>query len=219
MAMSSEPLPEWVFDVYETDVWPEDEPRSRSLMEELEIDGDLIRSSLRYTLIAPLLPTQPMSDNPNGSQSNPFLRHGDKLHHDFWGPCLVVTVYGVLLSIGRVYSVSWVYVVWLLASMAHHLVSRTWSPASTFALHCAVSGYSVLPFIPVSLVIYLLRPAIVVSSTLTYLAILWSSLAALKVYWQMNASASAEDRRKLVFLVPSVVLMELYFSSLLPMIM
>ena len=217
--MSSAPLPEWVFDVHETDLWPEDESGARALMDELEIDADLIRSSLWYTLLAPFLPTLPPNDSSEGAPANPFLRHGDKLHHDFWGPCLVVTAFGVLLSIGRVYSVSWVYVVWLLASMAHHLISRTWSPTSTFALHCAVSGYSVLPFIPVSMVVYLLRPAIVVSLALTYLAVLWSSLAALKVYWQMNATASPEDRRKLVFLVPSVVLMELYFSSLLPMIM
>ena len=212
--MSSEPIPEWIFDVHESDIWAEEE--HRSLLEEMEIDLSLVKTSLRYVLAAPLLSSQLSGD---GQANNPFLRLVDRKHHDFWGPCAVVTAYGVLLSIGRVYSVSWVYVVWLLSSMIHHLICRTWNQDSTFALHLAVSGYSVLPFIPVSLVIYLLQPSIIASLALTYAAILWSSLSALKIYWQIVASESPEERRKALFLVPSVVLMELYFSSLLPMIM
>jgi hypothetical protein len=212
---TSAPLPDWIFDVYDTDIWPEDE--HKSLLEELEIDFAQIVKCLSFVVSSPIHFTH-SHDKQVAHNSNPFLNLRDEHHHDFWGPCLVVSMYAFVLSLGRVYNVTSIYIIWLFSSLMLHLTCRTWMP-STFAFHCAIIGYSTFPFVPVSLLAVVFHPTIIVSEVLTYTAIGWASWSAIKTYRQMTGAGPVEEKRKTIFLVFCVVLAELYFSSLLPMIM
>lgn len=198
---------DWMFDVYETDNWLEEEQMpAKSLLEELEIEPLHIFQCTMYMFQAPFFKTL----------INPFIT--EEHHHDFWGPCLIVSLYALILSIGRVSNVSWVYVIWMVSSFILHLTCRSWYAASTLAMHVGISGYSVAPFLPISLMVVLFRPPIVVAQILTYLGIAWSSFSAMKTYLHIFAGEPAEDKARRILLAMPVLLMELYFSSLLPMI-
>lgn len=211
---SATPLPDWMFEVHESDAWHEDEP-PKSLLQELEVDPHHILKCIAYVFRAPFIRSQLTADK---SYSNPFVLTDEDNHHDFWGPCLLVSIYALVLSLGRVNNVSWVYIIWILSSLAQHLVYRTWCADTTLALHLAISGYSLAPFIPISVFVVFFRPSILGALALTYLAIIWAFYAALKIHWQLSFCLSPESRKKIVLLVFPLLLTELYFSSLLPMI-
>jgi hypothetical protein len=206
------PLPEWMFDVYDNDVWPEDQ--QKSLLEELEIDPLLITKCVYFIISAPFN----RYNTEKQASLNPFINNPDEHHHDFWGPCLMISLYALVLSIGRVEGVSWLFIIWFVASLIQHLTCRTWNKSSTLALHCAISGYSIIPFIPISIAVIVFKPSIVLALILSYIAIAWSSISAFKSYLHMSVDLNAEDKKKLVLLLFSVILMEMYFSSVLPML-
>jgi hypothetical protein len=126
----------------------------------------------------------------------------------------VVSVYGLVLWLGRVKDVPWIYLIWGVGGLVNHLISRVWS-SSTLLIHSALLGYSVAAIVPFAWVILFLRPPVWLSTLLEVLSILWSSSAAILSY-SMIFSLSAETKPRLNLLFPCVVMMEVYFVSLLP---
>jgi hypothetical protein len=200
--------------VHESDTWLVEPEIQKSLLEELEISPYHILRCITYVLIAPCYRNQPTDK----FSSNPFTVQPEDKHHDFWGPCFIVSMYALVLSVGRVSSVSWVYVMWILASLIQHLTCRIWYTESTLAMHLAITGYSILPFIPITLIVTFCNPSILGALIITYIAVAWSSWAAIKTHILLAASLPADNRRKYLLLTVPVVLAELYFSSLIPMI-
>lgn len=133
---------------------------------------------------------------------------------DFWGPCAVVSAYCIILWIGRVREVPWVFFVWACAAVLNHLVSRVWCHSSLM-IHVALLGYSIVPLIPFSLLIVILRPSTPIGLSMEFVSIVWASLAAATSYNTIFA-VSAEQRPRLRLLYPAGILMTLYFTSLIP---
>jgi hypothetical protein len=134
---------------------------------------------------------------------------------DFWGPCSVFSLYGAILFAARVKEVPWLYVIWSVGATFNHLVCRVWLPSSKLLMHMALLGYSATPLIPFAIVIALVRPPIWVSYLLEMAAILWAASAAVLSY-NIVFSGPSEKKSRLLLLLPSVILMELYLISLLP---
>jgi hypothetical protein len=130
----------------------------------------------------------------------------------------VISIYGALLWLDRVRDVPWLYVIWSLASLFNHMVCRVFLKSSHVMAHISLLGYSVTPIIPLATLVVVLRPPIWICTVLVLLAVAWSSLAAITSYFIVfKTVADAEERRKLMLVLPSVVLMELYLISLLPL--
>ena len=74
---------------------------------------------------------------------------------DFWGPCLVVSVYILILWLGNVRDGTWTYVIWTITSIFNHFVMRSYNK-STLLMHMSILGYSIAPMIPFSTLILLI---------------------------------------------------------------
>lgn len=136
-------------------------------------------------------------------------------HIDFWGPCLVVSLYGSLLWFGRVRDVPWLFVIWSLGGVFNHLICRVWFSPSNIMMHTALLGYSVTPMIPLAGIIILFRPQVWLIYCIEIFAVLWCSFAAILSY-VIICNAPSDKKHRLSLLIPSVVLLEMYIISLLP---
>jgi hypothetical protein len=133
---------------------------------------------------------------------------------DFWGPCAIVSVYCMILWLGRVRDVSWIFIIWSVAGIMNHFISRVFYHSS-FMIHIALLGYSLTPVIPFAAILLLTHPPSWLATALTGIAILWASTSAVLSYSTI-VPVSIENKPKLKLLFPIVILMELYFTSLLP---
>lgn len=150
------------------------------------------------------------------TRTSPSNSNKQQYRHDFWGPCAVVTLYGLLLSLGSGRDVSWVYVVWCGSAIFMHLICRVWCDISTFSLHFAVIGYSISPMIfPMSLLILVLKPVRWISFLLEAMAVILASHAAFCSYRHVCKFTPAEATRSSLLILP-IVVTNLYFMSLLP---
>ena len=133
---------------------------------------------------------------------------------DFWGPCAVVSIFSLVLWLGRVREVPWIYLMWSIAATVNHLVSRVWYHSSLM-IHVALLGYATVPLIPFAIIIVIFNPPVWISTTLEVLSIIWASLSAITSYATIMI-VPAEQRPRLRLLYPTAVVMALYLTSLLP---
>lgn len=134
---------------------------------------------------------------------------------DFWGPCSVVSLYGIILWLGRVKGVSWIYVIWSVAALFNHLVSRVWYAHSSLLIHVALLGYSMTSVLPFAAVILLLKPPVWLATIFEIVSVSWASTAAIISYLTIF-SLAVENKSRVQLLFPTVVLMEIYMLSLIP---
>lgn len=134
---------------------------------------------------------------------------------DFWGPYGTVSLLILILWIGHVRDVPWIYVIWSAAAVFNHFVTRPWYPSS-FLTHVALLGYSIAPLIPFATVILIAKPPVVIKTILEIVAIAWGSTAAILSYLTVIVTTSLEAKSKMTLLYPMVILMQLYLMSLLP---
>lgn len=147
---------------------------------------------------------------------HPLLTTSNQTHIDFWGPCMVVSLYGAILWMARVPDVPWIYVIWSLGATFNHFVCRVWFNPSKLMIHSALLGYSITPIIPLAGLIIILRPQIWLVYLFECIAIFWSTLAAILSY-VIICNAPSDKKHRLKMLIPSIILMEMYLISLLPM--
>lgn len=133
---------------------------------------------------------------------------------DFWGPCSIMSTYVLLLWLARVKAVSWIFVIWTAAAVVNHMVCRVFYH-SKLLLHVSLLGYCVAPMIPMALLILLLPLPAWLSSLLQGVGVLWASAAGILTYSTIFSLAS-ELRPRLRLLFPTVLLMNLYISCLVP---
>ena len=146
---------------------------------------------------------------------HPLIASTTQSHIDFWGPCLVVSLYGAILWLARVPDVPWLYVIWSAGAAFNHLVCRAWFNPSKLMVHSALLGYSVTPLIPLAGLRLVLRPAVWLIYLIEIIAVFWATLAAILSY-VIICNAPSDKKHRLTLLVPSVLLMEMYIISLLP---
>jgi len=169
--------------------------------------------------IHPLQSSHNTASSPLSSPSSSSLlsTSAQKNHIDFWGPCAIVSGYGAILWIGNVRDVPWIYIIWLVASIFNHFVCRVWFTHPKLLLHSALLGYSVTPILPLAGIHLLFRPPFIISAMIILFALIWSSFSAVMAYSVICSNASSEERQRLLLLIPSIILMEAYLMSLLPM--
>mmetsp|Transcript_3266 Transcript_3266/g.5081 ORF Transcript_3266/g.5081 Transcript_3266/m.5081 type:complete len:224 (-) Transcript_3266:1194-1865(-) len=201
-------LPRWIFEVDEEDEIQGDS----SLLEELEIDPAHIYRSILWMLFGPCFQLTGMP-NKKHPLHNMGL-HSDNRSIDFFGPCSMVSLYSLVLWLGRVRDVPWVFVIWSIAAVMNHFISRVWCKSSLM-IHIALLGYSVSPIIPFAAIIVLVNMPIWLATILEMMSILWATIAAVLSY-SMILSVAPEHKQKLTLLFPVVILMEIYFISLIP---
>lgn len=151
------------------------------------------------------------------SERHPLLtmsRTNGKQIFDFWGPCLIISIYGAVLWLCRVKDVPWIYAIWSLTAVFNHLVCRVFLN-SKLTMHSALLGFSVAPLIPFSAVLVILRPQAWIVFLVEVVAILWATASAAQSYWSI-CHTSSENKHKLWLLLPSTLLMQLYLVSLMP---
>jgi hypothetical protein len=134
---------------------------------------------------------------------------------DFWGPFGIVTLLILILWIGRAREVSWIYVIWGVAAVFNHFVTRVWYRSRLLA-HIALLGYSSAPLIPFVVAILLFRPNLWITVTLEMLAVIWGSSAAILSYSYVIIATNGEIKKRIPLLYPIVVIMHFYLMSLLP---
>ena len=157
-----------------------------------------------------------ISDVDSSSSNNPDTTTTRQYRHDFWGPCAVVTLYGLFLWLGSGRDVSWVYVVWCGSAIFMHFICRVWCDISTFSLHFAITGYAMSPMIfPMSVLILVLKPVRWVSFLMEVVAVCLASYASICSY-QHVCKFSPEETTRVPLLILPIVLTNLYFMSLLP---
>jgi hypothetical protein len=170
-------LPDWVFDVDETDEAPSS---SQSILQELEIDIVHIRKVSTYMLSNVLIKAYKVFDPRYVMTDTVHPLAGDS-SFEFWGPFAVVSLYTAILWLGRVRNVSWIFFVWIFFSFFMHIVARV-SFKSTYALHISILGYSFLPIIPFSVMVVLIRPPVWLASTAQSIAVAWAAASAYTSY-------------------------------------
>ena len=133
------------------------------------------------------------------------------------GPCTIVSLYGAILWIGNVRDVPWIYIIWLVASIFNHFICRVWFTHPKLLLHSALLGYSITPILPLTSIHVIFHPPFFISVMIILCSLAWSSFSAIMAYSVICSNASQEERQRLLLLVPSIVLMEAYLLSLLPL--
>lgn len=134
----------------------------------------------------------------------------------FWGPCTVISIYCLLLWLGKIRDTPWIFVIWTIASTVNHLVSRVWY-RSTLMFHVALLGYSITPILPFAIIIIFLRPPFWLATMLELLGVWWASSAAIYSYSTIM-TVTVEQNSKLYLLYPVVIVMEMYFTSVMPLV-
>ena len=203
-------LPHWIFDVDEDDD-PLDLRQNSSLLQELEIDLEQIGTCIAWMFTAPW---RQLFSRPSVG-AHPIHR---ATNVDFWGPCFCVTTYGTVLWFCNVRDVPWIYIIWTLGGIFNHLTARVWFNTSTLLLHLAILGYSISPLIPMALLIALARPPLWVASCIEFVALLWAAFAAHLSYRLVcrPTGSSTQPKPRVPLLTPPIVLMQMYFISVLP---
>jgi hypothetical protein len=151
------------------------------------------------------------------NKKHPFHKMGllsDNKSIDFFGPCAMVSLYCLVLWLGRVRDVPWVYVIWSVAAVVNHFLSRVWCKSSLM-IHIALLGYSVTPLIPFAALIVLLNMPIWLATVLEIISIFWASIAAILSYSTILKIAP-QNKLRLQLLFPVVILMEIYLISIIP---
>jgi hypothetical protein len=117
------------------------------ILQELEIDLTLIYASIFWMLATPLtrLVGRPLGRHPlyksviasqrqnnhhhqhHNSSSSSSSKHRKEANIDFWGPCLVVGLYCLVLWLSKIHNTSWLFMIWAGASVFNHLVGRVYS--------------------------------------------------------------------------------------------
>lgn len=231
------PLPHWIFDVDDDD--DEDNQINKdgstikrpSLLEELEIDpkhiyrykpkphslplvshDSLYDRNVVWMMIGPFLKLvgRPYKRHPLYVSNSNLSKHSI----DYWGPCTIVILYCLILWLGRVRDVGWIFVIWTVAAIMNHFVSRVFYHSSLM-IHIALLGYSLTPILPFAAVILFVNPPVWVSSLLELTSVVWASTSAILSYATI-VTISTENKPKLKLLYPTVILMELYITSLPP---
>lgn len=219
-------LPSWIFDI---DDFDEDiVPQQKSLLEELEIDphhiyryhlcpkciifNTVVHRNIMWMLISPC---NRILGRPYYKRHPLYASTTNKQAVDFWGPCGMVSLLILILWIGRVKDVPWIYVIWSVAAIFNHFVTRPWYPSSLLT-HVALLGYSIVPLIPFAAIILIMKPPVLIKTILEVFGIIWGSSAAILSYLTVIVTTSFEAKSKMTLLYPMVVLMQLYLVSLLP---
>lgn len=140
--------------------------------------------------------------------------HSDNRSIDFFGPCSMVSLYALVLWLGRVRDVPWIYVIWTVAAVVNHFISRVWCKSSLM-IHIALLGYSFSPLIPFAAIIVFINMPIWLATILEIISIMWASIAAILSY-SMILSIAPQNTPRLKLLFPVVILMEIYLISLIP---
>lgn len=133
---------------------------------------------------------------------------------DFWGPCSVVSLYVLILWLGKVKEVLWTFLIWALGGIFNHFITRNWYH-STLLFHIALLGYSIAPMIPFAGLILITNPPLWLASIFEILGILWASSSAV-ISYNTIIITSGENNNKIILLYPVVIIMQLYLTSLLP---
>ena len=128
---------------------------------------------------------------------------------------LLFSLYSALLWLDRVRDVGWLFMIWSMASLFNHFVCRVFFKQSRLMIHYSLLGYSVTPLIPFAALIIIFHPPVWMCTIFEIIAVIWSSLAAFFSYL-IVFNDTAEVRKRLILLLPSVLLMEIYLISLLP---
>lgn len=213
----SHELPSWLFDI---DVEDEENHNGESILQELEIDPAHIFNNVKWVFLAPFHRALGKT-----KERHPLLHQAavasapmNKHSIDFWGPCLVVSLYGVVLwSSGKVQDVSWIFAIWTIGAMFNHMVCRA-TMKSSLMIHVAVLGYSVISIIPVAIIVLLAHPTGWLASLLEIVFVLWTAYGTMHSYnvLLLSGGAALTRQKKIKLLIAPVVLMELYMVSLLP---
>jgi hypothetical protein len=124
------------------------------------------------------------------------------------------SVFAALLWVDRVRNVGWIFVIWTLAALFNHFVCRVFNKQSRIMTHYSLLGYSVTPLIPLASIVILLHPPIWLCTIIQISAVIWSSQAAFLSYL-IVFNSTPEVKKRLILILPSVVLMELYLFSLI----
>jgi hypothetical protein len=151
------------------------------------------------------------------NKKHPFHKtglHSDNKSIDFFGPCAMVSFYSLVLWLGRVRDVPWIYVIWAVTSVVNHFITRVWCKSSLM-FHIALLGYSCSPLIPFAAIIVLVNMPIWLATILEIISICWASTSAILSYSTI-LPVSAQQRPRLKLLFPVVILMEIYLISLIP---
>ena len=181
-------LPAWIFDVDESD----DMMSNQTILEALEIDLFQIQRTSVYVLtIMWIFLGNRINPSRPGSTLHPMV--GEK-QQEFWGPFAVVSLFTFLLWVGKVRNVPWIFVIWILFSLFAHFVARV-NFNSTLALHISILGYSVLPIIPLSIVIIIFRPAVWLASAMQVFSVAYASVTAYISYIALLNTKSVDSVR------------------------
>jgi len=134
---------------------------------------------------------------------------------DFFGPCSIVSIYSIVLWVGSVKDVPWIYVIWTIAAIMNHLISRVWCK-STLMIHIAILGYSMAPLIPCAAIIVFINMPIWIATILEISCILWASLSTILSYYMILTVNRSSEQQRLKLLFPVVLLMQIYLISVIP---
>jgi len=140
--------------------------------------------------------------------------HSENRSIDFFGPCSMVSLFSLVLWLGRVRDVPWVYVIWAVAAVMNHFITRVWCKSSLM-IHIALLGYSLSPLIPFAAIIVFVNMPIWLATILEIVSVVWASLGAILSYSSV-LSISPQNSQRLKLLFPVVILMEVYLISLIP---
>ena len=86
--------------------------------------------------------------------------------------------------------------IWTSFAFFAHLVARV-SLKSTYALHISVLGYSILPIIPVAVIILIFRPPVWFASLAQLAVVAWASLSAFISYQDLLVARDFSSVSKL----------------------
>ena len=124
------------------------------------------------------------------------------------------SLYAALLWMDRVRNVGWLYVIWSCAALFNHFVCRVFFKRSRLMIHYSLLGYSVTPILPFAITVIFIHPPIWICTMLQISAVIWSSQAAFLSY-NIVFDSTPDLKKRLILILPSIVLMELYMFSLI----
>ncbi|KAL0228308.1 hypothetical protein RCL1_004451 [Eukaryota sp. TZLM3-RCL] len=169
----------WLLNAQSTSYVDEDEP---PLLEELDINVTDIYHKIRLIL----LPFKHSFSDRSHLVSSP----------DFWGPLLIVTMYGVLCFFKHFAAITWTFLLWFLGSFIIFFVTRVLGSEVSFSSTLGLVGYSVLPMI-ITLILSFISPQ-VFSVLYAVLGISWSSYSVSNLLIQ-----NASENKKWMIVYPA----------------
>jgi hypothetical protein len=212
---SESTLPSWLFDISEYD---DEINTSTNLLKELDIDIVQITENISFNFIYPVRYVLNKYNRIGfrNDESHPLMNTNNI---DFWGPTFCVSALCVCLWFGEVRFVAWIYLIWLAGSLFNHLVTRVWlDNRAKLYLHFAILGYSCGPLIPFILILVIFNVSIFFSYMIILSAITYSTIAAYSSYRIIYKAFNIENYEKNLYLIiPSLVLMNLYILSFIPL--